>query len=224
MAACCPDLVVLHMQGCYQVTDRVLDALALYCHRLEDLDVTGCTKISDVGLRHLTKQCFHLKSLSLWDCNISDLGLEWVALGCRELKSLNIAKCRYVTDHGVEYIARYCHDLEYLNMAEDAYISDIGLALLAHGCHHLKSVDVSYNGDNMTMSGLARLLDENPEIEELNLFACAHLLAIMEEKLNHQEMLQDRATSHMIAYCAKLAKTDRLKGINQALKEELSHQ
>lgn len=52
----CPCLKVLQLENCVQITDRTLEAVALYAEALQTLHVDFCRNITQAGLQRLRKR------------------------------------------------------------------------------------------------------------------------------------------------------------------------
>ena len=73
------------------LTDEAVQALAVHCHELKDVDLSKGTKITDESLVAL-------------------------AHGCPNLEKLNLSGCTNITEHGLTYLTEHCHYLKNLNL------------------------------------------------------------------------------------------------------------
>ena len=75
-----PSLTALDLQGCTQISDTGLSAVAQHLTSLTSLDLSGCGQISDTGLSAVAQHLTSLTSLNLSGCElISDTGLSALA-------------------------------------------------------------------------------------------------------------------------------------------------
>ena len=81
-----PQLVLLDLRQCFQVTDKTLEAVGARCVRLQSLLLSRCHRVSDRGLAALAEGCPKLQTLYLNGCfQITELGIASVAQKCRNL-------------------------------------------------------------------------------------------------------------------------------------------
>ena len=77
-----------------QLQDNAIEAIASYCHDLQDLDLSKSFKLSDCALFVLAHGCPNLTKLNISGCSaFSDTALAYLAEFCRKLKYLNLCGC-----------------------------------------------------------------------------------------------------------------------------------
>lgn len=77
-----------------QLEDNAVEAIASYCHDLQDLDLSKSSKLSDRSLYALAHGCPNLTKLNISGCTaFTDGALEYLTRFCRKLKSLNLCGC-----------------------------------------------------------------------------------------------------------------------------------
>lgn len=166
-------LVSVKLLDCFKVTDVTVFALAKSCPNLEILVIGGCCDVTDESLRALIDSCGeNIKSLRLDGCEkLTDLSLKSVISNCRNLVALDIGSCDKVTDvtfktlvknefdsklrvlkancvgftlMGVHIISEFCKDMEYIDLRSCPYVSrfvyDIADIRFPSGCR------VNFNG------------------------------------------------------------------------------
>ncbi|KMZ64378.1 F-box protein SKP2A [Zostera marina] len=142
----CHDLQELDISKSINLTDRSLLALAHGCPKLSKLVVSGCTTFTDSSLAYLTGVCTGMRHLNLCGCGraVTDRALRAIARNCPELQVLNIGWCEEVSDQGVTSLAIGCPDLRSLDLCACVLITDESVVALANGCRRLKSLDLYY--------------------------------------------------------------------------------
>lgn len=161
----CHDLQELDLSKSFKLTDRSLYALAHGCPNLTKLNISGCSSFSDSALAYLTSFCKKLKSLNLCGCvrAATDKALQAIAYNCRELQTLNLGWCENVGDLGVTSLAYGCPDLRALDLCGCVLITDESVIALAKGCPHLRSLGLYYcqNITDRAMYSLAQRRAKN---------------------------------------------------------------
>ncbi|XP_052191189.1 F-box protein SKP2A-like isoform X2 [Diospyros lotus] len=142
----CHDLQDLDLSKSFKVTDRSLFALARGCPNLIKLNISGCSSFSDTSISYLAGFCRKLKYLNLCGCSraASDKALKVIGYNCSQLQSLNLGWCEYVSDAGVMSLAYGCPDLRALDLCCCSLITDESVIALANNCPHLRSLDLYY--------------------------------------------------------------------------------
>lgn len=87
-----------------QLQDNAVEAIANFCHDLQDLDLSKSFKLSDRSLYALAHGCPNLIKLNISGCSaFSDIALEYLASCCRKLKVLNLCGCvKTATDRALQ--------------------------------------------------------------------------------------------------------------------------
>ncbi|XP_055960350.1 F-box protein SKP2A [Mercurialis annua] len=146
IARFCHDLQDLDLSKSFKLSDRSLYALAHGCPNLTKLNISGCTSFSDAGLEYLTGFCRKLKILNLCGCvqAASDHALQAIGQNCSQMQSLNLGWCEKVGDVGVMSLAYGCPDLRTLDLCGCVCITDDSVIALAYRCLHLRSLGLYY--------------------------------------------------------------------------------
>lgn len=87
-----------------QLQDNAVEAIANFCHDLQDLDLSKSFKLSDRSLYALAHGCPNLIKLNISGCSaFSDIALGYLASCCRKLKVLNLCGCvKTATDRALQ--------------------------------------------------------------------------------------------------------------------------
>nr|GEV59134.1 hypothetical protein [Tanacetum cinerariifolium] len=131
-------LKILHLQGCYLISDLGLEYLANgdFKHCLDRLYLGKCDRITDNGIIHL-KKLVTLSTLSFDRCGgkITDYGI--VAL-CElpNIKSLNLERLFNITDISLLEIGRKCLNITSVSFDGCRRITGVGLRAFS-GHRHL---------------------------------------------------------------------------------------
>ncbi|KAJ4812083.1 F-box/LRR-repeat protein 2 [Rhynchospora pubera] len=160
-------LVSVKLLDCSKVTDVTVFALAKSCPNLEVLVIGGCSDVTDESLRAVISSCGkNIRSLRLNSCEkLTDLSLNSVISNCENLVALDIGCCDKVTDitfktlitndfvsklkvlkasrvgftlMGVHIISEFCKGMEYIDLRSCPHISrfvyDIADIRFPRGC------------------------------------------------------------------------------------------
>lgn len=86
--------VLVLRQDKSQLQDNAVEAIANYCHELEDLDLSKSFKLTDRCLYALAHGCPNLTKLNISGCSaFNDTALSYLSKYCRKLKNLNLCGC-----------------------------------------------------------------------------------------------------------------------------------
>ncbi|KOC70602.1 F-box/LRR-repeat protein 4 [Habropoda laboriosa] len=122
----------LDLSGCNKITDVSLKHSFAF-PELKILNLSQCQQITHVGLDYLSKNNPAIEDLYLNQChNISDIGISYVAQRLHRLKRLLIQGCSQLTDHTLESITLYCKSLYYLDTRYCRGMTLAGIASLTH--------------------------------------------------------------------------------------------
>lgn len=160
-------LLSINLLDCFKVTDVTVFAVAKSCPNLEVLVIGGCCDITDESLNAIVYSCGkNLRSLRLDRCEkLTDLSLKSVISNCENLEVLDIGSCDKVTDvtfrtltenefdsklrvlkatrvgftlMGVHIISEFCKDMEYVDLRScpnvSRFLYDIADIRFPSGC------------------------------------------------------------------------------------------
>jgi EIN3-binding F-box protein len=115
LESCEAGLVKVNLNGCLNVTDRVVSSLAnLHGSTLEILNLDGCRKITDLSLMAMADKCMFLSDLDLSKCAVTDSGI--AALSQLNLQILSLSGCSEVSNKSVPFLKKIGRTLVGLNL------------------------------------------------------------------------------------------------------------
>jgi hypothetical protein len=163
----------LNLQGCSQVSDVGLWAIARHLLKLQVLNCSGLQQITTVGIRSLSLRCTDLRELDLSCCMlIDDISLTVLAGGTWKLHKLSLRGCSKITDNGVGRISQGLGPtLLSLNLDGCPNIGefgDRGLKEIGNHCHLLKELSI-LTAKRIEDTGLIALANGCPLLEVLTL-------------------------------------------------------
>ncbi|KAJ0090845.1 hypothetical protein Patl1_14569 [Pistacia atlantica] len=132
----CPNLEVLSIKSCPNVTDNSLTRIAFRCSKLRELDISYCYEVSHQSLAIIGRNCQNLKvlkrNLMNWDASQHE--------GIVPKEYLNA--CPQDGDSEASAIARFMPNLEHLEL-RFSKLSARGLCLICEGCLNMECLDLS---------------------------------------------------------------------------------
>ncbi|KAH0893609.1 hypothetical protein HID58_056038 [Brassica napus] len=128
-----------------QLEDNAVEAIAIHCHELQELDLSKSLRLTDRSLYSLAHGCPNLTKLNLSGCtSFSDKAIAYLTspvrlvaagFGVSSGGSVNEDKC-------VQAIGNNCNQMQSLNLGRCEKISDDGVLSLAYGCPDLRTLDL----------------------------------------------------------------------------------
>uniref|UniRef100_A0A1B0GCA2 F-box/LRR-repeat protein 15-like leucin rich repeat domain-containing protein n=1 Tax=Glossina morsitans morsitans TaxID=37546 RepID=A0A1B0GCA2_GLOMM len=155
-----PALNSLNLSGCFNVTDVSLRrASSVDLPNLKILDLFLCKQITDTGLGRIAQHLKNLQTLDLGGCcNIANTALLLIAWSLKKFKHLNLRSC-CISDQGIGHLvglnkatAEGNLELEILGLQDCNRLNDEALGHIAQGLtayltesgSNLNSLDVSF--------------------------------------------------------------------------------
>jgi hypothetical protein len=132
-------LTTLCLNGCPNITDAGLRAVAQNCPLLERVDLSHSAAVTDATLLALGQTCHHLRELSLRAVSVTHVGLLAVAAGCPQLRMVRAPECD--VGRAVEAVARGCPRLRVL-ASPHADVPAAAVRALAECCPLLTTVEL----------------------------------------------------------------------------------
>ena len=187
-------LKALNLQGCYDITDASLIAIARNCKELSSLNVTWMYQfrpknVTQDSINRIARECHGLTELHLnqhmyafmqrddetnmhnfQHFQINDV-IKNVTQECRRLRKLHLIYTSGVNDLGIRGMAKHCQQLEELNLTGCVQITDSGFKSIADHCQRLTSLVVSWCG-SLTDVGLMYIAERCRKLKILNLDGC----------------------------------------------------
>jgi len=125
---------------CRAVTDETLRSLPKL-PALQVLNLDGCQDISDEGLLAMAQRCTNLRSLSLyWNVKATDKGFNRLlrAQQDKSLRSLSFSGCKHLSDETVQRIVERGPEVEVLDLTRCPKITDAGTLLVCKCMERLR--------------------------------------------------------------------------------------
>ena len=162
-----PAVERINANGCWDLTDASLTAVAANCPNLVELTI-GSERVTDASIRAVTRHCLKLSRLQLCGCNeITDIGAE----NCPNLQWLMTLHCIKLTDASITAVADHCPNLMVLAVAWCTKLTDASIAAVAAGCPNLKALMLD-GSTKLTKVSLAAIASSFPNLERLFLCDC----------------------------------------------------
>ncbi|KAH7569238.1 hypothetical protein JRO89_XS06G0128300 [Xanthoceras sorbifolium] len=133
----CPNLLVLSIRSCPNVTDDSMCRVAFRCSKLRELDISYCYEISHESLMVIGRNCPNLKVLKRNLMNWLDPSQH---VGIVPNEYLNA--CPQDGDSEAAAIAKFMPNLEHLELRFSKF-SAKGLGFICKGCLNLECLDLS---------------------------------------------------------------------------------
>ncbi|XP_004498740.1 EIN3-binding F-box protein 1 [Cicer arietinum] len=125
-------LIKVNLSGCVNLTDKVVSSLVnLHGWTLELLNLEGCKNISNASLVAIAEHCQLLSDLDVSMCAISDAGIASLAHAKQlNLQVLSLSGCTLVTDRSLPALRKLGHTLLGLNIQHCNSISSSAVEML----------------------------------------------------------------------------------------------
>lgn len=212
VVSCLPNLESLNLSGTYNINDSVIvSAFQLMQPNLKVLNLSLCKQVTDESLKRISMSLTNLEVLEVQGCgNITDAGLAVIGWGLKKLKSLNIRSCWHVSDHGIDALvnqgetnATTTSCLQSLGLQDCQQLTDEALKFIADGIPALECINLSFCV-SITDAGLKHL-SQMQNLRALNLSTCENVtdlgLAYLCEGSAHSLRALD------LSFCAKIGDT-----------------
>lgn len=217
-----PNLEILDLSGCFNVTDNNLNVALTSClPSLAHLNLSLCKSVTDTSLARISKLLPNLICLDLAGCSrITASGLVYIGWGLPKMKRLNLRSCTQVSDRGIGNIcghnlqvtgAEGNLELEELILQDSQTITDQALKLISNNLSFLRILNLSFCG-RITDSGL-RFLAKMSTLRELNVRMCEDISDI---GIGYLAEGGSRVTHLDLSFCSRVT-DDSLIHISQGL-------
>ncbi|MED6107338.1 hypothetical protein PIB30_012987 [Stylosanthes scabra] len=160
VAESCPNLEVLSIRSCPNVTDDSISKIALRCPKLRELDVSYCYEISHDSLALIGKNCPNLKVLKRNLMNWLDPSQH---TGIVPNEYLNACP-----QDGESEAAAIANSMPHLELLEIRFskLSAKGLSLICERCSNLEFLDLS-GCANLTSRDIANATSNLAKLKEI---------------------------------------------------------
>ncbi|GAQ79719.1 hypothetical protein KFL_000360340 [Klebsormidium nitens] len=145
LATSCPNLELLAVSDCNNMTDAGVRTVVRRCKWLRILKITACLQVKDVSLDLIGRLATSLEILELRSLIITDRAFSHLAAagGSPALKRIVLAGCPYITDKGLMSLAgQDSFSLRSVDVRHCREISTPALARFMVRCATLEQMDV----------------------------------------------------------------------------------
>ncbi|XP_018614507.1 F-box/LRR-repeat protein 2-like [Scleropages formosus] len=112
----CPKLLSLTLSFCPHITDVSLIEISTYSPSIRNLDVSGCRAITDRGVQAIAMSCICLQELDLSLTSTGNRGVYLLANYCyRNLHTVKLSFC-WVSPDAVRKLCKHCKGLKLLHL------------------------------------------------------------------------------------------------------------
>ncbi|RIA87591.1 hypothetical protein C1645_827591 [Glomus cerebriforme] len=106
------------------ICDKVTEAVAYTCHKLEYLDLSCCSFVGELSICNIIRSCPRLQHLKLRYCNITSMTIKEIACSCLNLKFLDLKGCENISKKAMNQLNPNIHiknfDEEYCSDSESS--------------------------------------------------------------------------------------------------------
>ena len=227
----CPNLTMLNLADCVQLTDDVLANIGQRCQGLAFLDVSGCDRVTGKGIGALLRQggrhllclglssigtgigldaafsfLFHAPNLRVLDLSyndeVDDAVLLHIAQYCVGLEALNLNGCSNVHDRGIASIGCSNAALRKLRMQLCSQVTPAGFACLGRATRGLQVLDFS-GCTSLDSQTLDTIVQRLGGLRSISVAGCS--------------LLNDAAIVSLARHCKRLLSLDLSSCINIGL-------
>lgn len=165
-------LVELDITFCKSITNDLLKSLPKL-PALQRLALDGCQEVDDQGLFAVAQRCQWLHGLSLyWNTRATDKGFSGLMRGQKgkQLKNVSFSGCKQLTYETVQRLISRAPDVEVLDLTRCNNLSDAGALLVCESLDKLRVLRfyAMAHLSSAAFTSLWRL----PHLEELDLCGC----------------------------------------------------
>jgi hypothetical protein len=167
----CPNLQILSLANCANVTNEGLRAISHGCPQLESLDLEKLSSITDDGIRVLAQGCPNLSSVNLSGCSqITNAALSTLYHSGQNLQALSLNGLSQITDPVFDLI----HGITRLDLSDCQQLTDTAVERIAMNTHTtLESLVLQ--GGHFTDAGVCKLAMSCGRLTDLRISDCAHV-------------------------------------------------
>ncbi|XP_022748102.1 uncharacterized protein LOC111297734 [Durio zibethinus] len=143
-----PNLIVLDLSYCYQITSIGIEAILKSCKFLGELVLVEYLKEKIIEADNSELPEVNLEDLKLICSRIDDEGLAAIAKRCPRLVSLEVSDCNNVTTEGIKQIVQNITTLKILRMRGSDHVKSCDLLEWMLSTGNLASLKEIYLGQN----------------------------------------------------------------------------
>ncbi|KAH6570310.1 hypothetical protein BASA60_007799 [Batrachochytrium salamandrivorans] len=99
MCFCGPNITMLSLRNCWQITDQGLARIAQYATNLHTLSLSTVWDITETGLNSIAEHCKQLRAIDLSNCRkLNDAGVQNLLDKCKHLDTIGLSYCKSISD------------------------------------------------------------------------------------------------------------------------------
>lgn len=181
---CGASIIEINTAFCRSVTSSILQALPPM-PALQVLNLDGCQEVDDDGLIALAAKCTSLLVLSLyWNVRATDKGFSRLlrAQQGKNLRTVSFSGCKHLSDNAVQRLVAKAPKVEVLDLTRCPKVTDSGLLLVCECLEHLRVLRL-YAMAQLSAEAFAAL-PRLVKLEELDLCGCrvedTHLVKLLD--------------------------------------------
>ncbi|XP_076936455.1 F-box protein SKIP1-like, partial [Bidens hawaiensis] len=182
----CPNLEILSIKSCPNVTDESMIKIAFTCPKLKELDISYCYEISHKSLLALGQKCPHLSTLKRNLMNCLDPSQH---IGIVPTSYLNA--CPQDGDSEAAAIGKFMPQILHLEL-RFSKLTPRGLALITERCKNLEHLDLwgCVNVKNRDIANLTSGLTNLKTVKKINFYIPRS--GVNAERYGHWRLYDDR--------------------------------
>lgn len=202
------------------MSNSVVRSILSGCHQLEDIRLNRCHRITDSAFDFTESPfqflfgCLSLEAISLQGCpQVTGDIIHTLTKHCRHLNYLNLSQCKNVKSPKIQEIFQH-NQLKSLNLAFIDDISDEAFLLLPSNISIYNNNNNNENNNqvvlnnNNSYSPLLKLNLCKSKITDMSIFRMAHLVSLLEIRLQFCTGITDTGILALVRNCPKLTLID----------------
>ena len=174
----CPNLKLLNLAGCMQLSSRTIIRIAEGCQLLALVNLSHCTNVSGEAVARLLQNCPQLQVLCLSGLPLDHGGVSTFRTlhSSRRIRALDLSYCAGLTDQSLIAISQYCPALEWLNLSGCTSVGDMGVAAIGSRLTRLAVLIMKLcSQDTLRPAGLHALANGIRNLKRLDLSGVTQL-------------------------------------------------
>jgi hypothetical protein len=190
-----PDLSILKIRKCTNLSERIIHTIASTCTKLNHLDISEFTLGSHFSSTSLESDFATIAytNPSLLEIHLngsiymSDTIVEQFSILCSKLKMIDLGSSPHLTNKSLIYLSTYCQQLEVLYIQDAHAITHVGILHLSKKCIRLKQLYL--NNCHITDSSL-RLISSLKFLHYLSLDSSSITSSVLLDTIRHLRKLE----------------------------------
>lgn len=186
--------------GSKLVNDEFLIMVSEKCPNLEILDIRGCENVTDTGIYHIGQNCHNLKCINFGRKSrghlITDVSITKLIENNTNLNTIGLAGC-HITDKVIWDLTSYCnYSIERLSINNCPLITNQSIPLILHANYfpYLNVLEIRFTNIN----NLKPIIEFKRRQEFSGNYILIELCEQLSYKMRQQELEMDRIISQRI--------------------------